>query len=340
MSLVSLEKYLYQSQKKHAAAEQPQPSPAPSLGGYVELSMRVLSAIRRSVFTGEALSDLSEELEAIRKELNGAAGGEAASQSAGRVEALLATFQSRLREAQEERAADFKKVLDILNETFTHLSAGTEQSGVRLKQMEVNLSRAAKIDDLASLRGQLLKMLDYVRQESKLSQEAQPTLETLGQQIRQAHASTSRFRVQLPNRLEALELLKEKLAARTVPDNLHLALFAADSLRALRARHGDEIGANILDELGRKQIQALSPEGKVFCWSPTSILLMWDHRDPFTAPGDLPHHLKSPFEQRAFVGTRVATFSVAVRSLVMPATGAIEEISASLDRFWKGGPGC
>ena len=333
MSLLSLEKYLYDPRKRsEVVAERNQ------AGSYVEMSTRVLSAIRRSVLVGEAFVDLSEEMEGLRKSLHVESDASMASQNAARIETLLETFQNRVRQANVERASDFKNVLDILNETFTHLHAGSEKSDTRLKQFETDLNRAAKIDDISTLRGHLSKMLEVVRQEGKRDlDETHATLETLGQQIRQVHTATSRFRIQMLGRLEAIEDLKWEVADTKNSADLYLALFASDSLRALRARHGDDIAANMLEELGRKQIQVLAPEGKVFCWSPTSLLLMWHHSDTATAPGELPNRVKSPFEYRAFVGTRVATFNVAIRSLVMQGSGTADEIVWALDRFWKGG---
>jgi hypothetical protein len=338
MSLLKLEKSLYNLRKRVEPAPETR---LPSGAGYLVLATRVISAIRRSVFVGETFSDLSAQLETIRKDLHVESEPTVLSENANLIEKSLEAFHSRTREENQGRANDFRNVLDILNETFSHLHSGSEKSGGRLKALEAGLSRAAKIDDLAALRTHMSQMLEFVRQEGKRDQlESEETLESLGQQIQQAHTAISRFRLQMPDRADAIAHLTSQLANVETSADLHVALFVIDSLRAIRIRHGEEIALHALEDLGRKKIPHLDPRGKVFCWSPTSILLVWRHADEKTAPGDLPARLQSPLEHRAFVGTRIATFTLAVRSVVMAAAGPVDEIVWALDRFWKGGSGC
>jgi hypothetical protein len=330
MSIVSLEKYLRDSGK--AAKPDPQGHPF----SYLELSNRLMAGVCRSVLVGEPFADLSAQLEELRKNLSVSAEREADARIAGETEALLQTFQDRVRETDEQTAKEFKGVLDVLNNAFMQISARSEKSDERMKSLESSLSRASRIDNLGTLKMFVGKMLEFVKQEGKSDQDGKADIENLGNQVRQAHQSSSRFRLQLGGREEAIKALTSQLAAPNNA-NLHVALFVADSLRALRVRHGDEIAGTILQELARKEIQELAPDGNVFCWSGTSVLLLWRHDNASAAPGDLPNRIKSPLEQRAFVGTRVAVFNIVLRSVVMAARGAAEEIVWALDRFSRGG---
>jgi len=331
MSIVSLEKFLYDARKSGG------PAPAAdATGSYLELSSRLMAAICRSVLVGETFTDLSGKLEEIRKNLN-VAGEREASGTARETEALLQAFQHRVRQTDEETAQEFKGVLDILNNTFVQLNARSEKSDERMKHLEAGLNRVAKVDDLGSLRAQVGKMLEFVRQEAKFDQtNGKAEIDSLGSQIRQVQQSASRFRVHFATREEAIEELKSRLSSGGAAC-LHTALFVADSLRAVRVRHGDEIANNILEDLARKEIQSLVPGGGVFCWSPTSLLLIWDHADVTTAPSELPGRFKAPIECKAFVGTRTALFNIALRSVVRAANGSLDEIVWALDRFQKGG---
>src|SRR5450755_1134833 len=114
MSLLKLEKSLYNLRKRVDRAPETRLTPG---AGYLVLATRVISAIRRSVFVGETFSDLSEELETIRKDLHVESEPPAVSENTNRLEKSLEAFHSRTREANQGRANDFRNVLDILNET-------------------------------------------------------------------------------------------------------------------------------------------------------------------------------------------------------------------------------
>jgi hypothetical protein len=330
MSIVSLEKYLYGPRKPN------NPTPQSYPFSYLELSSRLLAGVCRSVLVGEPFADLSGKLEELRKTLNAAAEREADSGIAGETETILQTFQDRVRQTDGQTAAEFKGVLDILNNAFMQISARSEKSDERMKELETSLSRAARIEDLGTLKLYVGKMLEFVKKEGKSDQtEGKADIEKLGNQVRQAHQSSSRFRLQIGGHEEAVTELTTQLTASN--GSLHAALFVADSLRALRVRHGDEIAGNILQDLARKEIQGLAPDGNVFCWSPTSVLLLWHHDSADIAPGDLPNRVKSPLEHRAFVGTRIAVFNIVLRSVVMPARGSVQDIIFALDRFSRGG---
>jgi hypothetical protein len=333
MSLLSLEKYLYDPRRRSEASAQ-----TASVSSDFELSNRLMSSVGRSIFMGEALADLCDELEGLRAGLAADLQEQKILGIADRVDNLLQIFQKRLRQADQERSAEFKNVLDILNEAFAHLNSGNEKSDARLKHLETSLNSAAKMNDLQSLKSHLSKTLEYVREEAKRDvSEAQGTIDLLSVQIRQAHKATSRFSVQLPGRAEAIADMTATLKDQEAAATLHLALFAADSVRALRVRHGDEVANNLLWDLARKGIQPLAADGKVFGWSPHELLLTWHHADTAEPARDIPARLKSPFEHRAFVGTRTATFNVILRSIVMPARGSVDELVWALDRFSKGG---
>ncbi|HEX4771079.1 MAG TPA: hypothetical protein VH351_09630 [Bryobacteraceae bacterium] len=331
MSIVSLEKFLYDPRRPAGPAAATDPA-----GSYLELSSRLMAAICRSVLVGGTFTDLSGKLDELRKNLS-VAGERDASGTAHETESLLQTFQQRVRQTDEETAKEFKGVLDILNNAFGQLNARSEKSDERMKHLEAGLNHVAKVDDLGSLRAQVGKMLEFVRQEVKFDQtNGKAEIDSLGSQIRQIQQSTSRFRAPFATREEAIDALKSRLDSGK-DANLHTALFVADSLRAVRVRHGDEVANNILQDLACNPIQSLAPEGAVFCWSPTSILLIWDHADVASAPGELAGRIKPPVECKAFVGTRTALFNIGLRSTVRAANGPIDEIVWALDRFQKGG---
>lgn len=333
MGILSLEKYLYGGRPTNTTAAVDEVG-APT---YLEFAVRALSSIRRSVLVGESLADISENVELIRRALEVESQTESISDCADQLDALLEVFQKRNREQLQAQTNEFRHLLDILNDTFAHLDAGTEKSVERFRQLEAGLSKAARLEDLTALRGQLCKMLEYVRSESARDQrETKTAVETLGKQIREVQ-TLPRARTQLLGRSEALAFATELRAAGGQPQ---AALFAADSLRAIRIRHGDDLANSILQDAARKHIAGLTPNGHVFCWSPAAVLLIWNQAEVDIPPAQVPSRLQMPLQHRAFVGARMATFSIAVRSVVLPATGAIEDLAEALDRFAQAGPGC
>jgi hypothetical protein len=306
----------------------------------IELTQRLLSSVQRHVLAGDAFIDLSEKLTAMRAHLGVASDPYVQARQIAELDSVLELFQARVKESNRETALDFKKLLNLVNETFSCMQSGTEKSDARLKYLEQTLGQAAKMDSLASLRRHVSGVLDFVRQEGKRDLDEKGTqFKSVADQIRLVHEATSRFRVHMPGRAEALDHFKEVLADHGVGPETNVTLFAADSLKHLRTRHGDEIASNILEELARKEVQPLAPEGRLFCWSGTSLALTWRHIFGSTSAGLL-NPAPSVFEHRAFVGTRVATFKIAIRSGSTPVAGGLEDVISTLDRFSKEASQC
>ncbi len=345
MSFLSLEKYLYSTNKpQEAASEVPPPlakiRPSPQSNGFYELTGRVMESIASSVLAGEAVADLATEIDTLRLSLRPDTGVEVLASAAERFSEILRQFRDRLGKADEERAEDFRKVLSILNETFSHISGRNERSDTKFKYLEQSLQHVTKLDDLRSVGSRLSEVLQFVRVEATQEREAgQLAVEALGNQLRQAHHAATRFRVGLAGRDGAIDSLKT-IQAESAPINTYVALFVADAVQSVRARHGSEVSDGLIDELGRKEIQALAPDGKVFSWTPSSILLVWQTEAEREYVRDIGRNVKSPFEYRTYVGSRMATFSIGLRSAVMQLQGGnLEEIVTRLDQF-AGGTVC
>ena len=279
----------------------------------IELTGSVLSAVQRHVLAGDSFNDLADRVDEIKARLKGMPERAVLLQSANEVGSILSAFQDRLRDSNRETAIDFQKVLSLLNENFSFIQAGDEKSEERLRYFERGLSLATRMDSLVSLRKHLSGMLEYVRKEGKLDGlEKETKLRSITEQMRQAQAAGSHLRVNMPGRPEALEYIKALGAAANGKPEGSAGLFLVDSLKALRARHGEEIAANILVELGRKQI----PKDNI-------------------ASAGLLHAVPSTFEHRAFTGNRMATFKVNIRSISTSLSRGPDEVAAALDRFCK-----
>jgi hypothetical protein len=329
LSLLSLEKYLYAPHEGPAIARKSEP-----VNGYFGFGSSVLETIR-SALIGEALADIARNLDSLRESLRPDQDPIALNEAAQRFGDLYAQFRDRLRRADQERAEDFRKVLGSLSEAVGYLSSGSQTSGSRFQKLENSLQVAAKMEDLGTLRTHLSKVLQNVRQEAtEERQQTRGVLEFLGSQIRDSEQVASRFGVGMALRQEAIDDMNSGLRDNGANGNVYATLFVADTLTRLMALHGSDISDKLLQELARKEIQPLAPDGKVFRWSPTSVLLLWRSEKTHEQQlRDAANTAKSLFEYQAFVSNRLVTFKIAVRSLLLPVRGPLDDILSNLDNF-------
>lgn len=330
MGLTTLERYLYGPTKSQGA---PAPLVAPKVS-HLDLIVRVLSAVRRSLLRGSAFSDLSERVDVIRKVLVVESATPGVEDSASQFEALLEEFQTRVDATAHQQAAEFGRVIAILNETFTHLHNGRENANVLMSHLEGGLGKASRIEDLPTLRNHLAKMLELVRVEGKRKRLADDLgLSKLGTQIQETYAACSRLGARFLQRPEAIEELR--LMLLTPETKPHVGLFLAESLDSVASRYGKEVSAVLLDELGRKHLAPLVPDCKLYQWSSSSVLVLWNHSSADSSPAGLFSAAKSS-EHKAFVNGRIASFKLTLRSVVVKAAGPLEDIVDLLDRFSAG----
>jgi GGDEF domain-containing protein len=328
LSLLSLEKYLYAPRDGAAIARNPE-----AVTGYFGFSSRVLETIRAALI-GEALADIAKNLDSLRESLRPDHDATALNEFAQRFGDLYGQFRDRLRRADQERAEDFRKVLGTLSEAVGYLSSGSQASGSRFQKLENSLQVAAKMEDLGTLRTHLSKVLQNVRQEAtEERQQTRGVLEFLGSQIRDSEQAVSGLGIGIALRQEAIDDMNSALRDTSANGNVYATLFVADTLKQLIALHGGDISDKLLQEFARKEIQPLAPDGKVFRWSPTSVLLLWRSEKSHEQLRDAGNTAKSLFEYQTFMGNRLVTFKVAVRSLLVQMRGGFDDILCSLDNF-------
>ncbi|HLH03029.1 MAG TPA: hypothetical protein VKX25_09685 [Bryobacteraceae bacterium] len=340
MSFLTLEKYLSKPHSRSAAVREK----AESVGAepareQVNLLDSVLGSVAGSIFSGEGLHDLCEELEALRRNVLNQQNAQELTQSAQRFDSLLVSFQERLRKADEERADDFRKVLATLNDAFLHLSSSSDRRDTTWKQLESSLKLASRSEDLRTLKQQLSELIEYVNRESKQeSAQAAETLEALGTRVQWAQQAASKLNTSFATKEEALALLQKQIkSTRTGPQKPFAAMFTLDALTALRNRHGSDVANALLDDFSRTRVQQTLPGSKMFRWSPESIVAMWEsERELPDQVVAVSNSAKDPFEFRTFVGTRVASFSIPFRTVVTAVQGSPEDIVFSFDRFVRG----
>jgi hypothetical protein len=318
MSLRSLEKYLYAQEGEHVAKEALPPIP-----GYFGLAQRLVRSVR-SGLKGEAVADLGSDLEALAAGLEPEQEAEKLNEAAQIFDRIWEDFRNRLKVADQERADDFRKVLASLKETFSVLSSGTQGADLRFQKLDESLQIATKVEDLSLLRVHLAQTLQFVRQEaSRERRRNRGLLDVLSEHIRHSQENISRMSGTMASRDAAISSMTLALGSKS---ELQVTIFVADILKRLTSVHGNGISDCLLDEFSRNTLQPIAGEGKVFRWSNTSVIMLGDK----AKPADVPQSL---FEYQAFLGDRVATFRVGLRSLALPLQGQVKDIAQRLDDF-------
>ncbi len=327
MNFVSLEKYLNGARtagtELEAAAEQTFPA----------LAQNVLEYAEQFAFCGESLEDLAGQLRAVRLQLTSPHQADSLPSISLRVREIFRESRERIQKAEIERNQEFRNVLNMLSEALTHVSSRNERSKNTYKALEQSLQSASKLDNVTAIRNRLSRVLEFIRSEEQLERETGGKAEdAIGTQLLQAQQSASRFRVRLLDRRSALEQIR--LAAEG-GQGLQGGLFVCSQLQPIRVRHGNEICDDLIDELGRRELQDLVPGGAVYRWSPISIILLWKAENGSESREAVLRQLKPAYEHRVLVGNRMATFRVAFKSLVTHLSGQMVEIAKNLDQFEK-----
>jgi hypothetical protein len=175
---------------------------------------------------------------------------------------------------------------------------------------------------------------EQVGQERDGTREA---LEALNRQLELAHRAASRFRANLPNRDEAITELNREAGGPESEIKRYAGLFVADTLPALRWRHGNEISEQLLHEVSHRHIAALLPGGKFFRWSAQSILAIWSSSAELADISSvMARSCQAPFDCRAFVGTRTATFRISMRLALWNVPVDTTELARAFDEFSQG----
>ena len=311
---------------------------APEPGGlavaYYDLTCQLLGNIGRSTASTEPFNDIEREFESLRRILQAQGEGDSIL-AAQRLQDLLNMYKERLQNADQERTERFREILLILNEALTCLNSGGERCDIRMKHLENSLQSASKIDDLRTLKIHLSNVLQFVRDESeKELQKSRSALQALGTQLQIAHQASTSRELKLASREDGLAYLANEMAQRQTAETLYAGLFVIDALRAVRSRHGTEVSDSLFAEIGKTLIGQILPQAQMFEWSSDALLMVWCSKEGFSAVSDhVENALSIPLESRAFVGTRVANFSISVRALVLQVTGGIAETVLNLDHF-------
>lgn len=263
-----------------------------------------------------------------------------------RVQALRALLElAGVRRAAERaslrrQADEVRNLVATFNEAVLTLASGGEEVAGRFQRVEASLVRAARMDDLASVRGCLRDTMEMLRRESQ-AHEAETATRVAAFEAELARARS--FAQPLEgggslDRQQACLLIRSELSSAAAAEFV-ATVIVFDRLTAARARFGQGLTSEALGAYARARAADSAAGGRVYRWSEQS--LFWKAKpgfEPAALRAATESLLGKPFDYRTVAGGRPAVISLSGRWFcAFPGEGGAEALIEEIDQFAGGG---
>jgi GGDEF domain-containing protein len=216
----------------------------------------------------------------------------------------------------------------------TMVSAG-DASLVQLREMESQLSAAAQIDDLPTLKTPGSDALE--RQKNSA-----PGITRVAEGARELGTLANRIRGRtvadpvtgLPTRAEA-EAVLNRVAGNGIP--AVAVIFAVKRLKQMNSRFGYEVGNGVLAELSTYLGSGANPEEGLYRWSGPALLAIIRrnaHLDRIR--WEIGRLASSMSEHEITIGARLVMIPVSIGWMAFPVTRPIDRLVRQLETFVEG----
>lgn len=244
------------------------------------------------------------------------------------------------RESLRRQADEVRGLVATFNEAVLTLASGGEEVAGRFRRVEASLTRAARMDNLASVRGCLSETMELMRRESRAHEEATAA------RVAAFEAELARARGALLqpvereglDRGEACRMIRRALDGRAASEFV-ATVVVFDRLAAAGARFGPALASEALSAFARVRASDSAEGGAVYRWSERCLL--WQARtglEPAALRAAMEGLLGRPFDYRTVSGGRPAVLSMQGRWLcAVPGEGGAEVLIEEIDRFAGGG---
>jgi hypothetical protein len=225
---------------------------------------------------------------------------------------LAAARRTAERESLSIQSAEVQRLVATFNEAVLALASGGDQVADRFSRVESSLVRAARMENLTSVRACLQDTVNLLHREAR-AQQAESAARVAEFETALARSRTS-ILSSIPSttlgRHEACQMIRQTMASSAqTPFALTVVVF--DRLAATRARFGPAIAAEALAAFTRARAADSAADGAVFLWADNALL--WKAH-PTHEPADLRAAMEGllgqPFEYRTVIGGRPAVLSL------------------------------
>src|SRR5689334_16292186 len=154
------------------------------------------------LFTGD--SRFRDDFRSLRMAVSGGMPPAGLDETGRQAVGILEKYAVQSCHADHRRAEEVRKIVAMLNQTVTALSAGSTRSVERLHRIERDIQQASVLDDLLSLKARLADCLAYVQEEtSRERKEIGKMMAALETGLVQAREMSAMMHSGLPGREEA-----------------------------------------------------------------------------------------------------------------------------------------
>ncbi len=335
---ISIRKYLYSDAPAGREGNQALRDFCAAL---IACGQKALHAIEQHTFTGDQakVESLRGRIRTLGGRLQQAESPDTVDGVAEDVVKVLAEHGRLTRESDIEKAAEFQKIVAMLNQTVVVLSTGSRRSVGRLRQIEKDLEGASQIQDILSLKSRLSECLTFIREETAREREdVARTVLTMDEEVRKACDTMMLSKAGLPGRPEAERLFTDLLQEAKTGGKF-VAVFSLDRCNSIQSRFGAAAGDQVFRDLAKKTVLGLAAPKQVFRWGPGTLVALIERSETLEkVQSEIQHMNAEPLDIKVEVGGRMAVLTVSSRWLVFPLSEARELawLASEIDAFTGG----
>jgi GGDEF domain-containing protein len=260
--------------------------------------------------------------------------------SVGAILKSLEGYNARTTRHLRMQGAELHHMIAMLTRTVAMLGAGSQESVVRLREIEGQLEKASAIEDVRVLKARLADCLESIRNETKRQKtDSSRTVASLQEEIRETRTRISAAgagpvldpTTGLPARAAAQAALAEWSLNPKPP---YAGLFIVDRILLFNSRFGYEVGDRVLKAYLEELRSRLPTGDQLFRWSGPAFLVLLHRADRIEKVREqLRFLLPGKIERNFELSKRSVLLSISATWAVFPIAPPLEGLIEQLDSF-------
>jgi diguanylate cyclase (GGDEF)-like protein len=237
---------------------------------------------------------------------------------------------------------ELQNIIGMLTRAVATFGSACDHAVARLQEMECQLDKAFRSEDILLLKQGVQECLESLRDETVKQKAERARSHELLQVLDTSHAvpiALSDPVTGLPNRSEA-EAALAKAAAGQKPG--YVAMLSVDRVALINARYGYAAGDEVLKLFLEALQTRVLPEDRIFRWSGPAFVVILERMDGIEKVRHLFRAVvPAKIERTIHAATRTALISISSTWIMLPVTLPAANLVEQLDKFlanqWKQG---
>jgi len=236
------------------------------------LSSRLMgySAVQMAARKHPALSGISAQMSSLRSRLEETAEPAKIAGLGDEAAEVFRQYRETLASLEKLNTEELQRMVTMLNATVAVLSAGSERSLTRLKQLESDLQQTSAIQDIVALRSRLSDCLQYVRTETELERSSHSReMAQIEQARHKVQESVALARCGTAGRVEAEASLSEHFKS----PSMYVIVVVLTRVRTVATRFGASVADRFVQLFAHDLVELLPSPKSVFRWSEQTLVV-------------------------------------------------------------------